>query len=85
MKRKKQDCGGNGVGVMVEMTAGDWEGHEWVRKKYGTEIKSNWGCRECVERVWKPGGDKFGCEWLVGLMAVVEIGDLVVSMFEGMA
>ena len=52
---------GQGVGawradVMVKMTAREWEGHEWVRKKYGTEMMSNYGCRECVKWVWKPGG-----------------------------
>ena len=37
-----------GGDVMVEMTVGDWEGHRWLRKNYGSKMKSNCGCRECV-------------------------------------
>ena len=36
--------------VMLERSAGEiqWEGHQWWRGKYGSEMQSNCGCRECV-------------------------------------
>ena len=46
-----QCVGAWGGDVMVEMTVGDWEGHRWLRKKCGSEMKSNCSCKECVRWV----------------------------------